>query len=74
LGSFIKAVAHGTLINDKKQTCSVRVILYRRRTYYSEEKCQTNMEIFQYARVRADDSSQAPLQVSAQSICDIMSA
>jgi hypothetical protein len=52
----------------------MRVILYRRRTYYSEEKCQTNMEVFQYARVRADDSSQAPLQVSAQSICDIMSA
>jgi hypothetical protein len=38
------------------------------------KNCQTNMEVLQYARVRADDSSQAPLQLSAQSVCDIMSA
>jgi len=39
-----------------------------------QKKCQKQMEVFQYARVRADDSSQAPLQLSAQSICNIMSA
>lgn len=38
------------------------------------KKYQTHMEVFQYARVRADDSSQAPLQLSAQSVCNIMSA